>query len=329
VNLSISGGSGNGLVSFAITGGTATGCLISGNSLTASTGGTCHVRAIKATDATYLSAQSAVVTITMLSPALVPTFSAPAAIDGGFTVKLTNFDKRYVWEFSASGATVTRGAVSGATMLITVTGLGAGSSVELKAVTTRPGYASGSANVTGSALKRLDEIEFSELSSMAGGITLTILNYDAAVNYDVKVSRGKLVKTVSNSSSLVLKVTSLTAGSLTTVTVNAVRSGYVTRSAVISGAALKAALVPSVKSVIAGSKKLVVTIGNYNSSFDWIVTASSGIVSRTSISGGVATYTVSNLSTGKLVTISIKTCSCECFRTPSIWVIGICVFSGL
>ncbi|MBW4030766.1 MAG: hypothetical protein HIU57_08895 [Acidobacteria bacterium] len=58
------GGSGSGVVSYTVTNGTATGCGISGGSLTVVSAGTCFVTATKAADANHLAASSSVTTVT-------------------------------------------------------------------------------------------------------------------------------------------------------------------------------------------------------------------------------------------------------------------------
>ena len=63
LTLVTSGGSGSGAVSFAVTNGTATGCRITGSSLTATGAGKCLVTATKAADSTYLVASSSATTV--------------------------------------------------------------------------------------------------------------------------------------------------------------------------------------------------------------------------------------------------------------------------
>ena len=81
VSLTTSGGSGTGLVTIAITGGTATGCAIDAqDDLTATSAGTCIATATKAGDSTFATAVSAPVTITFTdvsAPAPTPP-TAPA-----------------------------------------------------------------------------------------------------------------------------------------------------------------------------------------------------------------------------------------------------------
>jgi len=65
LTLATSGGSGTGAVSYTVVNGTATGCAVSGSSLSASTAGTCSVTATKAGDSTYVPASSAATTVTL------------------------------------------------------------------------------------------------------------------------------------------------------------------------------------------------------------------------------------------------------------------------
>ena len=63
LTLVTSGGSGSGAVSFTVTNATATGCRITGRSLTATGAGKCLVTAKKAADTTYLAASSSATTV--------------------------------------------------------------------------------------------------------------------------------------------------------------------------------------------------------------------------------------------------------------------------
>ena len=62
--LTTSGGSGSGAVVYTVTNGTATGCVISGSSLDATSAGTCLVTATKAADTTYSAVSSLATTVT-------------------------------------------------------------------------------------------------------------------------------------------------------------------------------------------------------------------------------------------------------------------------
>ena len=71
LTMTSTGGSGAGTVTFAVTGGTATGCSINGSTLRASGAGTCVVVATKAADATYASTSSAPTTFTFKARVIV------------------------------------------------------------------------------------------------------------------------------------------------------------------------------------------------------------------------------------------------------------------
>jgi hypothetical protein len=79
LSLTTSGGSGTGLVTYAVTNGTATGCAESGGVLTVSSLGTCLVVATKASDSTYAEASSTSTAVTFGD------IVAPALYTGGFT----------------------------------------------------------------------------------------------------------------------------------------------------------------------------------------------------------------------------------------------------
>ena len=84
--LSSTGGSGSGLVTFAVTTGT---CTISGTTLTApSTAGSCTVTATKATDTTYLVATSAPASVTIAAPTAI-TFASGYTSTGADTINYT------------------------------------------------------------------------------------------------------------------------------------------------------------------------------------------------------------------------------------------------
>jgi hypothetical protein len=80
MTLGTTGGTGSGLVTYTvIPGGSATGCAISGNTLTATTSGTCFVTATKAGDGNYNSTTSAQVTETFTGAATGGTTSLDLA----------------------------------------------------------------------------------------------------------------------------------------------------------------------------------------------------------------------------------------------------------
>lgn len=116
LTLTTTGGSGTGSVSYAVTGnGTASGCTVSGSTLTVSSTGTCKVTATKASDATYLSESSNETTITFgqgTQPALSVT-STSGTVGQPLTVTVSGG--------SGSGA-ITYELLSGGTTTCTISG---------------------------------------------------------------------------------------------------------------------------------------------------------------------------------------------------------------
>ena len=86
LNLATSGGSGTGAVTFIAADGTASGCVVSGGALTASTAGTCVVTATKKADTSYLGASSSPTTITLKAKTSA---SKPATVTVTFSARGT------------------------------------------------------------------------------------------------------------------------------------------------------------------------------------------------------------------------------------------------
>jgi uncharacterized repeat protein (TIGR02543 family) len=81
VTVTVGGGSGGGNISYAITGGTAAGCLVNAQGeVTSSSAGTCIVRATKDGDNLFASATSAPITVTFTDPTPAPTPVTPAPV---------------------------------------------------------------------------------------------------------------------------------------------------------------------------------------------------------------------------------------------------------
>ena len=79
--------------------------------------------------------------------ALAPTFASPSSTADGFIVQVSNHDSDYTWAVNTSEGSV---SISGSG-LITVTELTPGLSATVTVITSRIGYARGTANVSGTA----------------------------------------------------------------------------------------------------------------------------------------------------------------------------------
>ena len=71
--MTFTGGSGTGAVTYGVTNGTATGCVVTSGVLSSTSAGTCVVTVNKGGDANYLAASSAPTTVTLAAPSKVPT----------------------------------------------------------------------------------------------------------------------------------------------------------------------------------------------------------------------------------------------------------------
>ena len=124
--LATSGGSGTGAVTFTVTNGTATGCVIIAGALSATAGGTCIVTATKAASAPYATASSAATTVTISSAPKA--LRESGVITLGKTAHVTisgyNFSGRPKAISNVAGfkAIVTRDTGKSLSLTITVTG---------------------------------------------------------------------------------------------------------------------------------------------------------------------------------------------------------------
>ena len=108
LTLAVSGGSGTGAVTFSVTNGTAGGCAIAGNNLSATSAGTCLVTATKAGDTTYLPVSS--------SATSVP-FSALSAVKLRTHTLIVSSNTRVVRIVISCGNTSCSGTLSGTFLL--------------------------------------------------------------------------------------------------------------------------------------------------------------------------------------------------------------------
>ena len=169
--------------------------------------------------------------------ALNPTFATPVSNSSGFTVAITNFDSKFTYK-----ATSTLGNVTVSTGgLLTVTGMTPGSSATITVSTSRTGFTSGSATITGSASQGIGRNpSFSTVNPTQDGFTVQISNYDPSFQWTAVTSAGNAVI----SSTGLLTLTNLVAGTAATVTITTSKSGFAQGSGTIRGSA-KSTPVPS------------------------------------------------------------------------------------
>ena len=162
--------------------------------------------------------------------ALTPEFGAPSSNVTGFIVQVSNYDVAFVWEVSAS----TGSAAINDSGLITVSGLAPSQSATVNVTTSRTGYESGTAEISGSAdVGAALTPEFNIVVSTADGFTVEVSNYDSGFSWDLTPTAG----TASIEASGLITVVGLTSGQNSVVTVTTTRSGYERGSADVSGSA--------------------------------------------------------------------------------------------
>ena len=120
LSLATSGGSGTGALSFVVAAGTATGCAVSGSTLSATTSGTCLVTATQAADADYNATSSVQTTVTFAMASQSITWSAPGtqsvAVGGTFSLGSASDSSGSTVTFSSSTTGVC--TVSGTTVTV-------------------------------------------------------------------------------------------------------------------------------------------------------------------------------------------------------------------
>jgi hypothetical protein len=104
---------------------------------------------------TGYSNRSATVSETSTSGVLTPTFGSPTSTADGFTVSITNYDVAFTWATpTVSAGSVSITSTSGATRVLTVTGLSPGATATITQNTSRTSYSNGTATVSGTATAR-------------------------------------------------------------------------------------------------------------------------------------------------------------------------------
>jgi len=279
---------------------------ISGSGLVAVTGvapGVSSSVTITTTRTGYVEGWSQT-TETSLYAALTPAFGTITPKADGFTVMISNYDAAYTW----AGTATASGSVSiSGTGLATVTGLAADTSSTATITTTRLGYASGSATVTStSALIPT----FGSPTSTNGGFTVQISNYDSSYSWAGTASGSVAI----NGTGLVT-VTGVAADTPSTATITATKNSIVGGST-ITGVSLAAGLTPTFGSTTPTGDGFHVQITNYNNSYSWSGTVTSGSVAIDG--GGLVTITGVAANTSSTATITTVCLSCGSIAQGSV-----------
>ena len=139
---------------------------------------------------------------------------------------------------------------------------------------------------------------FATPTQTSDGFTVQVSNYDDNYSWTASASSGSSVI----SGSGLITVTGLSAGASSTVTVGTTRSGYSSGSADVDSSAFTT-LTPTFATPTKTSDGYTVQVSNYEASFTWSVSASSG---SAAISGS-GLITVTGLSAGASSTVTVGT----------------------
>ena len=245
-------------------------------------------------------------TAATLAPGLIPTFSTPVSTATGFTVNVTNYDPAYKFSTRTSAGHLNAGIASGTTLPLTVK-LDSRSTATITVMTTRLGYVTGRATVTGNKLPSAALVPtFSTPVSTATGFTVNVTNYNPAYTFTPTSSAGTVTVGKKHEHSLSLAVTGLASGATAILTVTTARNGYVGGSSVITGSSLLAALVPTFSTPVSTDTGFTVNVTNYNPAFNFTAKTSQGHVVVGVATGGTLPLTVQVTSRSR-ITLSVTT----------------------
>ena len=291
-----------------VTPGTASGSTLP-LTVTGVTSGQSATVTVVATRAGYYDGTAAV-TATALQPALTPALANAVSTASGFTSSITNYNASYTFTCTTSAGSCALGTVSGSTRPLTITGLTAGQSATITVTSTRAGYANGVTTLLGSATTGAALTPtFSTPVATATGFTVNVTNYNVAYTFVCSAPQGITcaVTWPASGTTAALTITGVAAGQPATITVGTSRTGFTAGSAQVTASALFAARVTTLSTPVRATTTLALSITNYDPTFTYTITASTGTVARGTVSGATLPITVTGLRSGRTTTLTIVT----------------------
>ena len=249
----------------------------------------------------YYSGTGTVTGSTLPGTGLTPLVSTSSGTTNGFTFNITNYDSAYTYNISTTPGTVLKGSASGSILPVTISNLMAGQSANVTITVTRAGFTTTTANVSGSAITGAAlNPTFSNPNANSSGFTVTITNYDSKFTYTASTTLG----TATISSGGLVTVSGVSAGNSSTVTIKTSRTGFNNGTSSVTGSAAQGlSRNPTFMTVNSTQDGFTVQISNYDPTFQWAVTASSGSASINS----TGLLTLTNLTAGTAATVTITT----------------------
>ena len=216
--------------------------------------------------------------------------------------------------------------------MLTVTGVSPGTSATITQNTTRTGYTSGSATVSGTSITGAALTpEFGTPTATADGYTVSITNYSGSYTW---AGTATASGSVAIDGSGLVTVTGVAPGTTSTATITTTRTGYTGGSATVSGTSITgAALTFSFNSTTATATGFTTQIVGYSASYTWTGTATAsgsvtisgtGLVTVTGVGPGKSsTATITATRTGYTTgTATVNATSNRVFATPAPLVVS-------
>lgn len=221
---------------------------------------------------------SASTSASALEAGVAPQFGDLTRTEDGFTAPIDNVDAGASYEVTAS-----RGSVSLADGVITVTGLEPGEEATVTITVSKAGSTDAEQDVTGSALDAGVAPEFGDLDRTVDGYTVDIDNLDEDASYSAVSTSGTATVEAG-----VVTVTGLEPGETATVTVTVTKNGATAASAEATGRALTSGTAPDLGSVTRTIDGFTVDVDDFDETADYTVTTTTG---SATITDGIITVT--------------------------------------
>ena len=215
-------------------------------------------------------------------PGYVPMLANWIPQSGGYTVSLLGYDGSFQWTFSSSSGQV---QFNSSVQTITVTGAAPLQMATLNVGTSKSGFTSESAQISGNVLglnwNYTPSMQL--VSQTADGFITQIANFDASIFWSLSATAGKA--TLGNTGLITVK--NLNRGQSTTVTLNMNRFGYATLFATYMQSALPPplTLIPKMGLMKISGNSILFPVTNFDNYFDWKVTTSLGSAAIDTVSG--------------------------------------------
>ena len=233
----------------------------------------------------------------------VSTFGAVAPNSTGFSTQIANYDATYTYACSivVSGVVSPVGSQPAAcavstTGLVTATGMITGQQATVTVSTSKAGYLTGTANVTGTpgASTGLNPT-FSGVTKTTTSFATTVSNWDSTYTWSCTATVGTCALGTGSGTTMSVTVSGLLAGQKSTVTVTTVKAGVTGTASVASYAT---PVLPALGAWTRSVTTSTVAITNYATAWTWTCKVTSGTCVVTPATATTATVTVTDTNTG-------------------------------